>query len=61
MTKMLVGPLNYLPLNPAEKKTDFAFYTKNIKGARLVPAIPPSDYLTPIVSIRKIKAKTFEN
>ena len=58
MTKMLAD-LNLPTLESRRKENRLCFMFKISKG--LVPAIPPTDYLTPIRHKRKIKAKTFEN
>ena len=58
MTKMLVD-LDLPTLESRRKENRLCFLYKISRG--LVPAIPPSDYLIPIVNKRKIKAKTFEN
>ena len=58
MTKMLTD-LNLPTLESRRKENRLCFMFKISKG--LVPAIPPTDYLTPVRHKRKIKAKTFEN
>ena len=58
MTKMLTD-LNLPTLESRRKENHLCFMYKISRG--LVPAIPPTEYLTPIRHKRKIKTKTFEN
>ena len=58
MSRMM-NELDLPTLESRRKDNHLCFMFKISRG--LVPAIPPTEYLTPVRQKRKIKAKTFEN